>query len=178
VAPIFEILRQNTAGIDACRIYDYGLGARAAETEITYYPGATAMSGLYADPARDRGVVEAALRRFGLAPEERGDELARRFEPQRLRCQLRPLSAFLAVQPLDRIDLLKIDVEGAELDVLAGIEAADWPKITQVAIEVHESHGHREPVRRLLESHGFELSWERPTAMEKSEVGMVYGRRR
>ena len=34
---------------------------------------------------------------------------------------------------LARIDLLKIDVEGAELDVLRGIAHKDWQLIRQVA---------------------------------------------
>lgn len=33
---------------------------------------------------------------------------------------------------LERVDLLKIDVEGAELDVLHGIEQEHWPRIQQV----------------------------------------------
>ncbi|GAC1439373.1 MAG: hypothetical protein NVSMB51_17210 [Solirubrobacteraceae bacterium] len=38
---------------------------------------------------------------------------------------------------LDRVDLLTIDVERAELDVLAGVGAADWPKLRQIVIDVH-----------------------------------------
>ena len=37
---------------------------------------------------------------------------------------------------VERIDLLKIDVEGAELDVLAGVEDEHWPLIRQISMEV------------------------------------------
>jgi len=30
-----------------------------------------------------------------------------------------------------------VDVEGSEADVLAGVAAADWARIKQVAVEVH-----------------------------------------
>ena len=37
---------------------------------------------------------------------------------------------------ISRLDLLKIDVEGAELAVLRGIDARDWVKIKQVCSQV------------------------------------------
>jgi len=37
------------------------------------------------------------------------------------------------------VQLLKIDVERAELDVLRGVEARDRPRVEQVAVEVHEA---------------------------------------
>jgi acyl carrier protein len=43
-----------------------------------------------------------------------------------------------------RIDLLKIDVEKAEADVLAGIDPATWEKIDQVVLEVHDLPGRLE----------------------------------
>ena len=42
---------------------------------------------------------------------------------------------------IDRIDLLKIDAEKSELDIIAGIEDDDWPKIDQIVIEIHDRTG-------------------------------------
>lgn len=53
------------------------------------------------------------------------------------------------------IDLLKVDVSGAELDVLGGIEDADWARVRQVVMEVHDLNGRRLEVRRLLAAKGF-----------------------
>jgi hypothetical protein len=36
------------------------------------------------------------------------------------------------------VHLLKVDVERAELAVLQGVKAEDWPRIAQVAVEVRE----------------------------------------
>ena len=55
----------------------------------------------------------------------------------------------------DRVDLLKIDAEGAELRVLRGVSAGDWPKIDQVVVEVHDLDGRLAEVRSLLQAAGF-----------------------
>lgn len=51
---------------------------------------------------------------------------------------------------LSKIDLLKIDVERAELDVLLGISNTDWQLISQVALEVHDVQGRLEFILELL----------------------------
>ena len=51
------------------------------------------------------------------------------------------------------MDLLKIDVERAEKEVLQGILPSDWPKIRQVAMEVHDVEGGLQTVvSRIAES--------------------------
>ena len=52
-------------------------------------------------------------------------------------------------QPLRPIALLKIDVEGAEVDVLRGIEDEDWRRIEQVAVETHSVFDREEVVAIL-----------------------------
>ena len=61
-----------------------------------------------------------------------------------------------ASPPTLHIALLKIDVEGAELDVLCSLGARWWPRVAQVAVEVH-CVGARvdECVRVLRERGGF-----------------------
>ena len=77
-------------------------------------------------PAGAYGVVwRAAVRRM----------LASRREEQ---CQLRSVSQLIEELALPRIDLLKIDVERAELDVLRGVAPTHWPLVHAVAAEVHE----------------------------------------
>jgi FkbM family methyltransferase len=57
-----------------------------------------------------------------------------------VRCDVRTLSETIRQQRLEQVDLLKIDVEGAELDVLEGIEAQHWPCIQQLAMEISPGH--------------------------------------
>ena len=50
-------------------------------------------------------------------------------------------------------------MERAELAVLRGISASDWPKIRQVVLEVHDIDGRLTEVRRLLtEDAGFQVT--------------------
>ena len=51
---------------------------------------------------------------------------------------------------LSHVDLLKIDVERAELDVLLGIQHADWELISQIVLEVHDLEGRLAQVSCIL----------------------------
>jgi hypothetical protein len=79
---------------------------------------------------------------------------------------------------IDRIDLLKIDAEGAELPVLEGIDEDDWPRIRQVTLEAHgEELADR--VRALLEGKGFDVNVEEDDPSVSVVMGfrMLYARR-
>ncbi len=72
-------------------------------------------------------------------------------------CQLSTLSTILEKERVDRIDLLKVDVEGAELDVLLGITEADWPKVRQLVLEGHDKDGRLNELVQLLEARGMKI---------------------
>jgi hypothetical protein len=79
---------------------------------------------------------------------------------------------------VDRIDLLKIDAEGAEWEVLQGIEETDWPRIRQLALEVHIA----ELVDRIgtfLEGKGYEVAVDTDDwrVLELQGIRNVYARR-
>jgi len=174
VAPLFELLERNVAGLDACHTHNLGLSSHTGRAAITYYAGAGAMSGLYADPERDREFVRVALANEGLEAEQAERWLEGRHEPQRLDCELTTLSAFIATESIAVIDLLKIDVERSELDVLDGIAAEDWPRIRQVVVEVHDEGGRGEQVRGVLAERGFNVAIDQDEAMRGTAVRMVY----
>jgi FkbM family methyltransferase len=112
VAPIYELLRENVARFPACVAHPYGLSSRAGQATITDYPGAATMSGLYADPERDRALLRTAMINLGRTEAEADLELqGDRCRSEALTCELRTLSAVIGELSLKRIDLLKIDVE-------------------------------------------------------------------
>ena len=94
--------------------------------------------------------------------------LEERFLAVEMECRLRPLSAVVREEGVERIDFLKIDVQKAELDVLRGIEDGDWPRIRQIAMEVHDLDGRLGEVTRLLERRGFRVAVEQDEAVEGS----------
>lgn len=78
-------------------------------------------------------------------------------ETRAVPCHFRRLSdAVFRERGVERVALLKIDVEGAELAVLRGVDAADWPKVQQVAMEL-ESRAHAAEATELLRAAGFEV---------------------
>jgi hypothetical protein len=55
-----------------------------------------------------------------------------------------------------RVGLLKIDVEGAELDALEGADDEFWARVDRVIVETQDVDGRVGTIRRLLASKGFD----------------------
>jgi hypothetical protein len=53
------------------------------------------------------------------------------------------------------IHLLKVNVEGSELDVLAGVTDELWARVRSVVVETQAFEGRVEHITRLLASKGF-----------------------
>ncbi len=71
-----------------------------------------------------------------------------------VQAQVATLGEMLRREDVQRVDLLKIDVEGAELDVLLGLDAETWPRVQQVVMETHNRDGRQDKIARLLTDHG------------------------
>jgi FkbM family methyltransferase len=183
--PLFEILRTNVAlhGVNA-RLFNFGISDANRTADFTFYPKSSGMSSFYADAGEEKEALRAIMQnqlRHGVAGMEElmrhaDDLLEERFASESFACRLRPLSEVIAEQGVERIDLLKIDVQKSELDVLRGIAAADWPKIGQVVLEVHDLEDRLPAVLSLLESHGFEVTAEQDDLYEESVIYNLYAR--
>jgi FkbM family methyltransferase len=66
---------------------------------------------------------------------------------ERIQVARRTLAQVLSGESLNRVDLLKVDVEGAEIKVLAGVDPAMWSRVRQVVVE---SDGTDETTRALV----------------------------
>ncbi len=183
IRPIYEDLRANLERyVPGARVFNFGLASVEREEVFTYFPRYSMMSGQrsYADPEYDREVVKAFLANEqgqldALAPatpaaREDGAELLRqaddllrlRFEGEAEPSRLLRLSRVFADEKIERVDLLKIDVQRAELDVLLGIDEADRGKIDQIVMEVHDrpgaaTAGRLSEITRLLTESGYEV---------------------
>jgi FkbM family methyltransferase len=78
-----------------------------------------------------------------------------------LPCEMLTLSSALQhsrkLSSTDPISLLKVDVEGFEMEVLSGISHADWGRIHQVVVEVSDPVAHAAQVRALISQKGFQV---------------------
>jgi natural product biosynthesis luciferase-like monooxygenase protein/FkbM family methyltransferase len=164
----FEVLRTNVTlyGLDA-QVFPFGLSSTNETAELTFYPEMAGLSGRYSEAEQDRRATkaiilqslrDAALNPSGVALSEEDLDafLDQQFRSERHLCQLRMLSDVIREQNVERIDLLKIDVERAEYDVLLGIRDEDWGKIRQISMEV-DTRANLGRITELLERQGYQV---------------------
>jgi FkbM family methyltransferase len=173
--PLFQRLRANLElNGAAARAFNHGIAEAERTARFTFYPNSSGMSSFYADLAEEREVLrrmmhrerEAGMEGMDALMEYTDELLDERFRAVELECRLRPLSAVIREEGVRRIDLLKIDVQKAELDVLRGIEDGDWPRIRQVVMEVHDLEGRLGEIVQLLEARDFRVAVEQDEAVE------------
>jgi FkbM family methyltransferase len=187
IPPIFEVLAANARLHGEGRFHpiNCGVGSEPGRLQFTYYPNSPALS--TSNPEQWDKDPEALVRAVKGTTQNAPPQLwwmawlpkfVHRIVAKRMRqnaiqvdCPLRTISEVLREYQLPRIDLLKIDCEGAEWQVLMGIAAEDWPKIQQVVVEVHDHDGRADQVRALLKSHGFSrITAEKEKALEGTEL--------
>lgn len=166
LTPNFELLRANVAQHDVdARLFNYGLSASSATANFTFYPQAAGLSGRAMNSAGDKENTRAIVvdwihnaargKEEELLPQPQLDELLDEYlRPETHSCQVRTLSEVIREHHIERIDLLKIDVESSEFDLISGIEEEDWPRIRQIVMEVH-SRSILQSIASLLETRGF-----------------------
>jgi FkbM family methyltransferase len=75
---------------------------------------------------------------------------------ERIRVARGTLTGALSGENVTRIDLLKLDVEGSEAKVLAGIDPTTWGSIQQVVLESDGADETTRSLVSLLEARGFD----------------------
>jgi amino acid adenylation domain-containing protein/FkbM family methyltransferase len=194
IAPIYETLRLNLGlYCPNAKLFQIGLSNEEKTETFTYYPRYSMMSGLseYANESDEVEVIKRYIKNeeqsgaaeMGALLEHADEILAGRFAVELCESQLRRLSEVIREEGIERIDLLKVDVQRAELDVLEGIEAEDWKKIEQVVMEVHdgkgqESEGRIGKIADLLEARDFVVVVEQDELLTGTDRFNLYARRR
>ncbi|WP_394836553.1 FkbM family methyltransferase [Pendulispora rubella] len=183
--PIFEILSRNVAehGINATLV-NCGISNRNAEAQFTFYPRSAGMSSFHPDVAEEKHVLRSIMRnqrQVGMADvvdqvaDYTEELLDARFEAVPFTAKLRRLSDVIREYGVEKIDLLKVDVQKCELEVLEGIDDADWSKIRQVVLEAHDVDDRVHTIETLLRRHGFSVKTEHDEMYEGTNIHNIYG---
>ena len=93
-----------------------------------------------------------------LLPYDLGDESAG---------SARTISAIFIEERIDRVTLLRIDADGSETQVLAGIHDEHWPLIDQVCLRLGDDGDRLALASNLLAERGFDVGPPRPCARER-----------
>ena len=181
VPPVYACLRRNLQWYSPrSRAFELGLSNQAGKARFVYFPYNTVVSGKGVDANEVRRLVKTYLQNElqaqgrTLPDDELEELLEERMQSQRFDCELTTLSAVIREQAIERIDLLKIDVEQSEYEVLLGVADDDWAKIAQVAIEVHDADGRLEAVTTMLERRGFSLCVEQDQSLINTNLFNVF----
>ena len=154
------LLRLNLAevAVDEVRVFEVALGESSGRTLLTAYTHLSANS--TGHPLEKPASWVEAMR--GTQPDPAtADEM---LSTSSVEVDVVRLSQVLP-RHRSRIDLVKVDVEGAELEVLLGIDDEDWPRIAAVVVEVHDVDGRLAEVERLLARRGFACTVRVPAMM-------------
>lgn len=191
----FAALQANARefGEKQIHAHNLALGAARAQANFAYFARVSALSTRFPElVARNASVgVAAVLDDARLAPRfgwfRRSPEFVRRavvalamkwaLSPRSVSCRVETFSDARRALGIERVDLLKIDVEGAESEVLAGIGGADWKRIAQVVMEIHDENGRLKQIEMLLRERGFDVVSEPEPQAGALGVWLLWARR-
>ncbi|ARP69127.1 thioester reductase [Streptomyces pluripotens] len=140
---------------------------RSGTATLTSFPQLSYLSGL--GPDREAAAAELVQSHYrtagaggtGTANETELAQLRqdteRRLAAARHQVPTTDLSTIFDRFELDAVDLLKINTEGAELDVLRGLRPEHWPRVRQVCLEVERASTVGPDIRKILTNAGFSL---------------------
>jgi FkbM family methyltransferase len=158
---LYEALNKNFQHINVehLKAFPFGLGQENATVTFAYHPYATAMSTGY--PYTQQEQIEFQKTILKNLPETAQEEFKPKldllFQNTPVQCQLRKASEVIRENNISKIDLLKIDVEKAELDVMHGFTTEDWLKVQQLVVEIHNIDNRLNVIQSLLSQNGFNI---------------------
>ena len=181
--PIYNALTLNVLKNQLpVSIRNFGLSDREGSFEFTYYPHSSGFSTFHGNHEEEKELMTSVIKNQldSNDPDaqillEQAELIAEyKLQKQTYQCQANTLSAVIREEGIDRIDLLKVDVEKSELPVLKGIAKEHWNIIKQVVVEVHDIDGTLNEVLNLLQSNGFKTETKKDPILENTVMTTVF----
>jgi 31-O-methyltransferase len=159
VPDVFDCLRRNLAQhVPRWDASCVALSDGAGVAELTYYPSASCNSGLAADRVAEDANSRVFLSNSGLDGKSIDALVPSLHVGVDLQVPTATVAQLVRDYEIGRIGLLKVDVEGAELRVLSGLDEASWAIVDQVAVEVHDDDGRLARITAMLRAHGLHVT--------------------
>jgi 31-O-methyltransferase len=194
IPSIYNVLAKNADSfhkgqITACKL---GISDHDGQATFTYFPNTPALSTSHPEqwdnnPGAFKDAVKGTMKNppegmkwMRLIPTAFAGMIARHLVKgkETVTCKLQTLSTFITQNKLDKIDLLKIDCEGAEWSVLQGIRDEHWSMIKSLVIEVHDLDNRKKLVEQRLSEKGFtRIHAERESGLEKTPMYNIFALR-
>jgi len=185
---VYQLLQANlSAYVPGATALQCGVARAAGTARFTFFKGYSLLSGFHADAATESSVIKSYVENLAAAASGNSDAerlahqadvvLAPRFAAQHFDVQLRTLSDVMESEDIKHVDLLKVNVEKAEVDVLAGIEGRHWARIDQIVAEI-DLEQNVDSIVQMLERHGFDYLIDQDPLLTKTALRYVYAVRR
>ena len=142
-----SLLRRNIAlhQLDRVTVHELALGSEAERNvSFAFYPMLPGHSTRYPETK--------VLPMTQMAADVEPKVVEQMYRAREVNARVDRLATFLP--PDRRVDLLKVDVEGAEADVLLGIDTHQWPQIQRAILEVADIDGQLAVVCDILRDNG------------------------
>ncbi len=137
-------------------ISNFGFSNKKETTKINYFPHASALSTIHSDLEEKENKIKSTL---GRGRSIIGILAKTHFVAIPVEVNLIRMSDYITANKIKKIDIVKIDVEGYELEVLQGIDNQHFSKIGSFQIEIEQYRpGNQEKIIALLQKHNYEVS--------------------
>ena len=191
IPEIYQVLKKNSqiSLNKNFKTYMMGLSNVNKELKFTYYPNSPALSTAQPEiwEKDQNNFISAIEGNIANAPKE---FWWAKFIPKfiipliakyltanskKVKSQVITLSSFIDKENIEKIDLLKIDCEGEEVNVLLGIQENHWLLIRAVIMEVNDVENNMEKAQNILSQKGFQnIRLEKEKGFEKTKLVNIY----
>lgn len=176
IPEVFQILTANLVEHEEhIKTYNYALSNKNEMATFHYYPGFSVISGFHANQTRDAEIIMSGMQsKYNENNMDMPALVTKRLtQLTSFQCQTISLAYFIQQEKISHIDLLKLDIEGAELAVIEGITQNDWLKIRQIVMEVHNEIDLNKIIS-LLEQNNFELVVEADKQLKNAGIYNIF----
>ena len=172
IPEIYKTLKKNAEDSQNpnFKTYMMGISNKAQLLEFTYYPNSPALSTSHPEVWQNdknhfnyaiQGSISSMRSKFWwskLIPNFFIPFIARYLQSnqQKISSQVITLSDFIKKEKIQKIQLLKIDCEGEEINVLSGVQKTHWRKIESIVMEINDINHNLKMAKNILSKNGFQ----------------------